>query len=78
MRKLTMQEFMKEFRPNGFGKIEIHDGKTGKIEKKIKVYEVVCDICNESIADGETVNMCFDDSYAVCDTCAKKINENEK
>lgn len=72
-----MQEFLKEFRPQGFGEMNVQDLDTGEIIMESRVWEVVCDICNRQLGDKDTVNMFFKDSYAVCDECAKNLKDDK-
>lgn len=79
MRKLTMQEFMTEFRPDGYGEMQVQDMSTGEIVMDSQIKEVICDLCNKLIGENDSVNMCFNDSYAVCDECAERLKkEGEK
>jgi hypothetical protein len=70
-----MQEFMAEFRPQGYGKMQIQDMSTGEIVMDSQIEEVICDTCNNLIGKDEHVNMFFKDSYAVCDKCSESLKK---
>ena len=68
----TTEEFIRAFRPDGFGHIGMQDGE-GKGVFDIPFEEIICDVCNGEIVQPEDEPLkkvvFVLDGYALCEDC---------
>jgi len=73
IKSYTVNEFVKEFRPDGKGHIKFEDGTD------IAFDEIVCDLCNAELTqpkDKPNEKVVFVlDSYGMCKECADSCKE---
>ena len=69
MKGYTLKDFIRDFRPDGKGHIVVGDSD-------IDFDEVVCDICNDLIAqpesDSEKKVIYVDEGWGICSDCYDK------
>ena len=67
-RKLTIPQFMREFRPDGKGRMLLDN------EVISEFTEIVCDLCNAEINDeeGKETHIYISRGYGICEDCHKR------